>query len=50
MAKIQWVVNDAVGRNVFNNAFVSRIDEYMKRNKNMTPGALLANNEYQLFQ
>ena len=50
MAKIQWVVNDAVGRTVFNNAFVSRIDEYMKRNKNMTPGALLANNEYQLFQ
>jgi hypothetical protein len=50
MAKIQWVVNQAVGRTVFNNAFVSRVDEYMKHNKNMTPVDLLANNEYRLFQ
>ena len=50
MAKIQWVVNNALGRMVFNNALVNRVDEYMKRNKNMTLGGLLANNEYQLFQ
>ena len=50
MAKIQWVVNNAVGRTVFNNAVVSRIDEYMKHHKNMTPAGLLANNEYQLFK
>ena len=50
MAKIQWVVNNALGRMVFNNARVNRVDEYMKRNKNMTLGGLLANNEYQLFQ
>jgi hypothetical protein len=50
MAKIQWVVNNAMGRTVFNNAFVNRIDEYMKHNKKMTTAGLLANNEYQLFQ
>ena len=50
MAKIQWVVTNAVGRTVFINAVVSRIDEYMKHHKNMTPAGLLANNEYQLFQ
>ena len=50
MAKIQWVVNNALGRMVFNNARVNRVDEYMKHNKNMTLGGLLANNEYQLFQ
>lgn len=50
MAKIQWVVNNAMGRTVFNNTMVNRVDEYMKHNKNMTLGDLLANNEYQLFQ
>ena len=50
MAKIQWVVNKAVGRTVFSNTFVSRVDEYMKDNKNITPELLLANNQYQLFQ
>ncbi|MBO6030056.1 MAG: gliding motility protein GldB [Prevotella sp.] len=50
MAKIQWVVNQAVGRVVFNNTFVSRVDEYMKHNKNITPDGLLANNRYELFQ
>lgn len=50
MAKIQWVVNNAVGRNVFNSTYVNRVDEYMKNNKQMTPESLLANNQYQLFQ
>ena len=50
MAKIQWVVNKAMGRIVFNNPMVGQIDEYMKQHKNMTPGGMLANNEYQLFQ
>ena len=50
MAKIQWVVNNAVGHIVFNNTLVNRVDEYMKRNKNVTTAGLLANNEYQLFQ
>jgi hypothetical protein len=50
MAKIQWVVNHAIGRTVFNNALVNRVDEYMKHNKNMTLEGLLANNEYQLFR
>ena len=50
MAQIQWVVNNAMGRTVFNNALVNRIDEYMKYNSDMTPVGLLANNKYQLFQ
>lgn len=50
MAQIQWVVNNAMGRAVFNNALVNRIDEYMKHNSDMTPVGLLANNKYQLFQ
>ena len=50
MAKIQWVVNHAMGRTVFNNALVNRVEEYMKHNKNMTLEGLLANHEYQLFK
>ena len=50
IGKIQWVVNNAVGHIVFNNTLVNRVDEYMKRNKNVTTAGLLANNEYQLFQ
>ena len=50
MAQIQWVVNNAMGRTVFNNALVNQIDEYMKHNSDMTPVGLLANNKYQLFQ
>jgi hypothetical protein len=50
MARIQWVVNNAVGRTVFNNTLVSRIDEYMKHNKKMTTAELLANSQYELFQ
>lgn len=50
MAQIQWVVNKAVGRMVFNSPLVSRVEEYMKHNKNMTPVTLLANNRYELFQ
>lgn len=50
MAKIQWVVNEALGRTVFNNAYVSRVDEYMKNSKNVTLEKLLADNQYKLFQ
>lgn len=50
MAQIQWVVNQAVGRTVFNSPLVNRVDEYVKHNKNMTPVTLLANNRYELFQ
>ena len=50
MAKIQWVVNEAVGRTVFNNTFVNRVEKYMQNNKNVTPEKLLSDNQYQLFQ
>lgn len=50
MAKIQWVVNKAMGRTVFNNPLVKRVDLFMKSNKNVTYEGLLANNQYQLFQ
>ena len=50
MARIQWVVNKAVGRTVFNDTLVSRIEEHMKNNHKMTPAQLLGNSPYQLFQ
>ena len=40
MARIQWVVNKAVGRTVFNDTLVSRIEEHMKNNHKMTPAQL----------
>lgn len=41
IGKIQWVVNRVMGRDVFRNPFVERVDAYMKRNKSVSVDLLL---------
>ena len=35
IGKIQWVVNQAMGEDVFRSAFTKKVADYMKRNKNL---------------
>ncbi len=49
MGKIQWVVNQATGRQVFNNEHVSRIEKYMKLHMHDGLSAMLSNNDYPSF-
>ncbi len=44
MSKIQWVVNEVVGRDVFHGKMISDIDDYMKSHQQQTIDALLRGN------
>nr|MBP7472203.1 gliding motility protein GldB [Prevotella sp.] len=46
MGKVMFVVNKAVGRQVFKNPYVTEVAQYMKRNKNVTIKELLENDSY----
>ena len=46
MAKIQWTVNKALGRQVFNGLYIRAVDRYMKRNRNLNYDQMLRNNNY----
>ncbi len=45
MGKIQWVVNKAMGRRVFDNEFVAYVNNQMKHNKHLTIDQLLRQNK-----
>ena len=49
IGKIQWVVDQAMGENVFSSKYTQMADRYMKRNKNATVDQLLRNNEFSDF-
>jgi hypothetical protein len=49
IGKIQWVVNQAMGEDVFKSAFTKKVADYMKRNKNLGVDQLLRNNDYADF-
>ena len=49
IGKIQWVVDKAMGEDVFVSKYTNMVDRYMKRNKNVTVDQLLSNNEYSDF-
>lgn len=49
IGKIQWVVNQAMGEDVFRSAFTKKVADYMKRNKNLGVDQLLRNNDYADF-
>lgn len=49
MGKIQWVVNKVTRKPVFFNKNVSKVDRYMKKNKNTGIEQLLMNNDYALL-
>ena len=46
MGKIQWVVNQVMGNDVFSNDRVSLVNQYMKRNKGVSVEQLLRNTDY----
>lgn len=46
IGKIQWVVNRAMNKSVFNSLYVRTVDHYMKKNKSNTVLQLLQNNNY----
>lgn len=41
MGRIQWVVNKAIGKEVFKSMYIQKVDRYMKRNKNVSIEQLL---------
>jgi len=49
IGKIQWVVEKAMGEEVFATKYTRMADRYMRRNKNATVDQLLRNNEYSDF-
>ncbi len=46
MGKVQWVVNEAMGRAVFNTLYTRTVAHYMKRHPHVTVAQMLANNNY----
>lgn len=50
IGKIQWVVNRAMGKRVFQSKYIQKIQRYMLQNKNTTLDMLLRNNNYLDFQ
>lgn len=49
VGKIQWVVNQAMKRQVFRSIFVNHVDLYMKRNNKTTVQLLLSMTDYSVF-
>ena len=50
IGKIQWVVNRAIGRDLFQTPYTRMIDRYMKNSKNITVEQMLRNNNYSDFE
>ena len=46
IGKIQWVVNQAMDKKVFNTVFTRTIERYMKKHPQVTVEQLLKNNDY----
>ena len=49
MGRIQWVVNQAIGQEIFRSMYVQKVDWYMKRNKNVSVEQLLSATSYSDF-
>jgi len=49
IGKIQWVVDKAIGEDIFKSQYIQLADSYMKRNKNATVDQMLRNNDYSDF-
>ena len=50
IGKVQWVVNQAMGRQLFNTVFTRTVERYMKRHPEVTVEQLLKNNNYKDFR
>ena len=49
MGRIQWVVNKAIGKEIFNSIYVQKVDRFMKHYKNLTVEQLLKESKYSDF-
>ena len=49
IGKIQWVVNQVFGKELFNTQYVQMIERYMKKHKDTIVDQLLKNNNYSVF-
>lgn len=49
MGRIQWVVNKAIGREVFRSIYIEKVNQYMKHNKNVGIELLLSATSYTDF-
>ena len=49
MGRIQWVVNQAIGYELFENMYVQKVERFMSRNKNMNIEQLLSTSKYSDF-
>ena len=49
IGRIQWVVNKAMGEEVFRTLYVKMIDRYMRHHQNTTVDQLLGNDNYSVF-
>ena len=49
MGRIQWVVNEATGRKMFQNTYVKKVEKYMDKHKSMTVEQLLSSKEFSVF-
>ena len=47
IGKIMWVCNQALEYKFFRSKYINMVDNYMKRNKNLTLDSLLRNNDHQ---
>ena len=47
IGKIMWVCNQALECKFFQSKYINMVDNYMKRNKNLTLDSLLRNNDHQ---
>lgn len=50
MGKIQWIVNSVTERQVFNNAYVTLIADFMKENAKVSYAQLLHHTDYSVFK
>ena len=50
IGKILWVVNKALGKNMFNSIYTRMVERYMKHNKNLSLDQMLKNNNYSDFR
>ena len=50
IGKILWVVNQALGKQVFNTLYTRMVERYMKKNANLTLDQMLRNNNYTDFR
>lgn len=49
MGKVMWVVNKAVGKDIFQTDYVRQVAKYMGKNPKMTVGQLLNTDDYSQF-